>query len=1408
MEPVGLAVGVAGLAGLFSSCLEAVERFDSYKNFGRDSRSLAIQFEADKHRFEQWGRAVGIENGKLSDSHHPALDDTQKLAIVHKLLASIQDFGSDAVLIDGPLLDEIRSFLHKAEEEMRAGIKRDLRAWLGCPSPNDLYEDSIQKRLDGTCDWILARQTFCNWLTPDNSAAVANVLWINGPAGFGKTILCARLVEILLSRLQTPVAHFFLSSKFEGRDDPFMAIRSWIAEVTIYSEAALDVVWKRRLAQHEQVATRATIIRLFREVLQTVPFCNFVLDGLDECTWLGENRNSRDSVACFLEELRQAISNTTARVLIVSRNEPEIRQGLLRFSGFSEYVISPEDVHADNIAYSKSIVDNKLPNKDKSTRLSVSQKMTERCNGQFQWLKMQESFLRKGRNRKQLEKDIDETPAGLDSLYDRNWERIEGLRDMERKRALSLLRWAAFALRPLTVCEITEAVLINDDCNDLLLDEMPDSIDDDYIESEILGLCGSLIEVQGTLSESLPGSRKIHLAHFSVKEYLLYRISLQGSVFLANENLRASYEAVESTTLAKLCLRYIGFHSVWDDSLTGEKDQIGISFRNYAAEYWYQHTGMSKTADKTLVEAINAFFDGQVRTWQSWIQWFDANNEDLQAEATEPVMPASPLYYASRLGLTGVVKHLIQDCKHDPNENLGSEKIALGAACGRGNLEVAQMLLEVGANVNITGHRGQTPLYTAAKIGHLEVVKLLLDRGADITVTNNYGWTPINTAANNGHLEVVKLLLNKGADITVADDDGWTPLQAAADSGHLEVVKLLLNKGADITVADDDGWTPLHAAADSGHLEVVKLLLNKGAGITVTDDDGWTPLNAAASKGHLEVVKLLLDKGADITVTNNYGLAPLNTAASNGHHEVVKLLLDKEADVAVASNDDGCTPLYEAASHGHLEVVKLLLDKGADITVTNSDGWTPLNAAAENGHLEVVKLLIKKGADATVANNYGLTPLLTSVNCGHTELVSLLLDKSANTIVSSNGNSWTPLIIAAYKGHLEMVKLLIDKGADITVANANRLTPLEMAISNNQLEVIKLLLDKGANITIANNYGWTPLGIAADRGYPDVVKLLLDKGVNITVANNKSKLTPLIRAAYGGHLEIVKVLLDNGADITVANNGWTSLNAASGNGHAEVVKLLLEKGADVTAANNDGRTPLFTAADGGHLEVVKLLLDKGADIAIANKSGWTPFMTASRRGYFEVAGWFLKESQVNIDDKDNNDRTPLFYAAMEGRNEIVRLLLVNKASVNAKDRYNATPLIAASRNGHGSAVEILLEAENICLDCKDDIGLTALCWARKRGNTHVIQLLLQHSDEMGVEGSYEGCEDARTANEVTLLDQSSVWCDVCTTFILVGKTYHECELCDGGHFCVCLECFGIGFRCRDDSHELVLQKAE
>jgi hypothetical protein len=69
------------------------------------------------------------------------------------------------------------------------------------------------------------------------------------------------------------------------------------------------------------------------------------------------------------------------------------------------------------------------------------------------------------------------------------------LPEEERTRAFTLLRWVTFAAKPLTVAELTEAALVSLDGDEYPSDSLPDAIDDEYIDSEILGLCGSLLSI-------------------------------------------------------------------------------------------------------------------------------------------------------------------------------------------------------------------------------------------------------------------------------------------------------------------------------------------------------------------------------------------------------------------------------------------------------------------------------------------------------------------------------------------------------------------------------------------------------------------------------------------------------------------------------------------------------------------------------------------------------------------------------------------------------------------------------------------------------------------------------------------------------------------------------------------------
>ena len=88
--------------------------------------------------------------------------------------------------------------------------------------------------------------------------------------------------------------------------------------------------------------------------------------------------------------------------------------------------------------------------------------------------------------------------------------------------------------------------------------------------------------------------------------------------------------------------------------------------------------------------------------------------------------------------------------------------------------------------------------FNAAKYGNIELVEILISEGVDINAKTDYGITALILAARYGHLEIINLLLENGADINARDDCGNTAVMAAAAFGKSEIVKFLIEKGADI----------------------------------------------------------------------------------------------------------------------------------------------------------------------------------------------------------------------------------------------------------------------------------------------------------------------------------------------------------------------------------------------------------------------------------------------------------------------------------------------------------------------------------------------------------------------------------------------------------------------------------
>jgi uncharacterized protein len=117
----------------------------------------------------------------------------------------------------------------------------------------------------------------------------------------------------------------------------------------------------------------------------------------------------------------------------------------------------------------------------------------------------------------------------------------------------------------------------------------------------------------------------------------------------------------------------------------------------------------------------------------------------------------------------------------------------LGLAAFFGQVEVVEYLIKSGAKVNIPSSNPMhvQPLHSAVAAHHMQISEMLLEAGANVNAVQQDGYTPLHVAAANGQIEMVQLLLCFGAKKNVHLDDGRTPPDLAREKDHPEIIALL-----------------------------------------------------------------------------------------------------------------------------------------------------------------------------------------------------------------------------------------------------------------------------------------------------------------------------------------------------------------------------------------------------------------------------------------------------------------------------------------------------------------------------------------------------------------------------------------------------------------------------------------
>ncbi|CAH8591301.1 unnamed protein product [Schistosoma turkestanicum] len=678
----------------------------------------------------------------------------------------------------------------------------------------------------------------------------------------------------------------------------------------------------------------------------------------------------------------------------------------------------------------------------------------------------------------------------------------------------------------------------------------------------------------------------------------------------------------------------------------------------------------------------------------------------------------TPLAVALQQGHDRVVAHLLE---RDSRSRGGMPALHIAARKDDANA-VSLLLNNAEVNVNHQSQPGFTPLHIAAHYGNVTVARVLIERGADVNFQAKNNITPLHVAAKWGRGGMVQLLLNSNALVDCRTRDGLTPLHCAARSGHAELASLLMGAGANPSAKTRNGLTPLHMAAQGNNEEVARVLILRGASVADRTGDSLTALHVAAHCGNTEVARVLLDNGCDVNARALNGFTPLHIACKKQKIRVIELLLQYGAQINMTT-ESGLSPLHVAAFIGGPEIVQLLIQHGALVNQATMRCETALHLAVRNRQVDVAETLIYHGASVNAKARDEQTPLHVACLTGTPELIAVLLSCKANPNLPAR-DGYTALHIASKEGRHDLLGQLLEAGADINARTKKGFTALHLAAKRGQVKVAKQLIQ--AQPKIVNAVGQndlTPLHIATHYNRLPVVQLLLDNDAKVDCRAGNGY-TSLHMAAKQNHLDIATLLLAHESDqVQLANSssrsGFTPLHLAAQEGHTDMVSLLLQHGADPNHQSKNGLAPLHLAAQEDHVPVAQILKSAGAEISPLTRAGYSPLHTACHFGQINMVRYLLDlPNAPDINQRTQMGFTPLHLAAQQCHSQVVRLLLEMGADSNVRNQQGLTPAHIARKQHHVTIFDIL-----------KTVTTTVISWEEEREELDQT-LVLEHPDFM------------------------------------------------------------------------------
>ena len=1052
------------------------------------------------------------------------LKSTVHLALTSTNAAVIRDMQNDTKALR----------LASSDDELKAMLE-----WTSTLNFLKQQNDFVRQARQGTGEWFLEKQTFKTWVSKDNG-----VLWCPGIPGAGKTFLASIVCEHLKETHQNDKAAVLIAycgyneAKSQSIDNLIAALTKQIIQIQPEVSKDLKEMYKSH-CKTETFPPLAELVKAFQREIAKFKKCFIIVDALDEI--LDENNRLQ-----LLETL--AIGN--ANILVTSRYldsieelfapetdcdgcEEESLQILYQCKQCADYSFNlckichekgetcPNEDHYAVKKFAATSIDIKATQSDvrnyvqwridheprlldsvtkkKALREEIAATLVQQSSGMFLLARLHMDALATKRTSKAIQETLQNLPTKIKDTYEQAMTRIEQKNnDDDRKMAMNLLLWIAFARRPLTVGEIEHATSIAPKTREI-------DPDDVVSAKDLTSLCAGLVVIDA--------SNILRLVHFSAQNYL-------------SDN-RARWFSDGDLVIARHCLTYLSFKEFENGPCSGPHEREDFKRRaeeypllDYCCTYWGSHASRSQKSTELSDQALAFLQSNTLLQTTVQVLWYSDNPIVAGWEAKTRV---NPLHLAAYCGLAGGVAKLLGhgnevDCK----DSMGATPLMY--ATSGGHAAVVRELLRRGANPNLLCDRGRSTLHRAIVADDIQVARILLEEpGIDLQTPDpsQDDRTPLMLAVSLRRSEILRILLQK-PDIEINAHSGsyrTTALTLAAGNGDANIVRQLLGHPK-IDVNKRNKWcTALTEAARADFFTIVEMLLDHNADPDIQEGHNQsrgTPLNRAIDHGYVAIVRLLLQRGANAKVLDSSNRTTVHSAAVNGRDKVLKVLFEADCGVDInAQGTNGRTALHDAAYFDYCSTIEILFANGARTDIHDNGNRSPLGVARDQSNLDALNLLTKLRKQenlrdeneghhlknpASLPYNVEDTSFLTAAKLGHTELIQSTITCAQTdptidiNIVDLDFHS--ALHYAVQYDHLDMLSALISaEGINLNIQDRLQRTPIHWTALYNRYKAASLLLDtKRVDLTIKDHFENSALEIAISRRFDSLATLLMMYG--------------------------------------------------------------------------------------------------------------------------------------------------------------------------------------------------------------------------------------------------------------------------------------------------------------------------